>query len=160
MEVSADPLDALESCRTDYQNLQLEAAVEHCTTAILSLERGSDEMIEALRVRGLTQFDVGRLDLALADFNSVLEIDPRNTFALNQRANVFNELALMDHAIRDYSAALEVDPFFAEAYINRAIAYLRSGAPDLAQQDAETAFVLKPDDPRITTVRQWLDPDS
>ena len=111
-------------------------------------------------VRGLTQFDLGRLDLALADLTTALQLDPANPVVLHHRANVFNELALIEHAVRDYSAALAIDPFYAEAYINRAIAHKRAGALDLAQEDAATAHLLKPEDPRIATVRKWLEPGS
>lgn len=158
--VQADPAELLESCRANYQGLQLEVALQDCTLSLQSLDRRSEARIEALVIRGLTQFDLGRLDLALADLTSAHEIDVGNSRVLHLRANVFNELGLTDHAVRDYDTALAIDPFFAEAYINRAIAHLRGGAPDLAQQDADTAFLLKPDDPRIATVRKWLESGS
>ncbi len=158
--VIAEPSDILGSCRDNYQSLRLEAAIEDCTTAVGWLERRSDSMVEALITRGLTHFDLGRLDLAIADLTSAIDLDAQNTMARNSRGTVFDELGLTAYAIRDYSAALEIDPGFAEAYSNRAIAYLRSGASDLARRDAETAFRLKPDDPRIATVRKWLEPGS
>lgn len=156
----AEPQIGLTACRANYQDLKLKAALLACTDVVRSHGRPSVVLTEALVVRGLTHFDLGRLDLALADLTSALELDPRNEVVLHHRANVFNELGLAHHAVRDYGAALAIDPFYAEAYINRAIAYQRGGHLSRAREDADTAYLLKPDDPRIATVRNWLEPES
>ena len=156
----AESRASLEVCRESYHTLKLSEAIATCTEVVKTHDRNSAAWSEALVVRGLTQFDLGRLDLSLADLTTALEAEPRNEVVLNHRANVFNELGLLDHAVRDYSAALRIDPFFAEAYINRAIAHQRGGDVEMARQDAETAFLLKPGDPRIATVRNWLEPES
>jgi len=47
---------------------------------------------------------------AIQAYNSVLRIDPKDTFALHNRGVLYHDLGNYDKAIADYKAALDIDP--------------------------------------------------
>lgn len=52
----------------------------------------------------------GALEPSLADYNTVLQLEPRNVDALYYRGTVFEKLARLDEAITDFTAVLTLDP--------------------------------------------------
>ncbi|OQX72606.1 MAG: hypothetical protein B6D64_14945, partial [Bacteroidetes bacterium 4484_276] len=83
----------------------------------------------------------------LADYDRVIALDPKMSFAYYNRGNIKNRMRDFEGAIRDYTAALVLEPNFAEAFYNRALTliYLKntkdacldlSKAGELGIQDA------------------------
>jgi tetratricopeptide (TPR) repeat protein len=92
---SFERLDALVEDKPDepfYQGLRcwykglakadLEGALEDCTKAIERSENPSNE----LDSRGLIHMQMGNIDLAIADYNAALELDPRSAASYYQRS--------------------------------------------------------------------------
>lgn len=92
---SIERLDALVEDKPDepfYQGLrcwykglsktELEGALEDCTKAIERSENPSNE----LDSRGLVHMQMGNLDLAIADYNAALELEPRSAASYYQRS--------------------------------------------------------------------------
>lgn len=76
--------------------------------------------------------------LAMLDYDKVVEMQPENAFGYFNRANVKVRLKDYSGAIQDFSRAIEKEPGFAEAYFNRALTLIflhdtRSACRDLSQ---------------------------
>jgi tetratricopeptide (TPR) repeat protein len=52
----------------------------------------------------------GALEASLADYNAVLQLEPRNVDALYYRGTVYEKLGKLDEAIADFTAVLTLDP--------------------------------------------------
>ncbi len=83
----------------------------------------------------------------LADYNRVIALDPKMSFAYYNRGNIKNRMRDFEGAIQDYTTAMTLQPDFAEAFYNRALTliYLKntkdacldlSKAGELGVQDA------------------------
>jgi len=60
---------------------------------------------------------------AIEEFSKVLDRDPENIDALNNRGNSYSQLEKYDAAVRDFDLVIGLDPGFALAYHNRGIAF-------------------------------------
>lgn len=60
--------------------------------------------------RGQCLYELGDYKLAIADFNQVISLKPRNEDALLWRANSYAKLGQADKALNDYKALLVMDP--------------------------------------------------
>ncbi len=65
----------------------------------------------------------GMYELAKFYYNRVIERDPTNAIAYNNRGAAYDDLGEYQKAIKDYDRAIELDPNLAPAYYNRACAY-------------------------------------
>jgi tetratricopeptide (TPR) repeat protein len=83
----------------------------------------------------------------LADYDQVIALDPKMSFAYYNRGNIKNRMRDFEGAIQDYTTAMGLQPNFAEAFYNRALTliYLKntkdacldlSKAGELGVQDA------------------------
>lgn len=63
----------------------------------------------------------------MADFDKVIELDPRSAFAYYNKGNLLVEAGDLTSAISAYTKAIELKPDFGEAYYNRGYLYLRLG---------------------------------
>ncbi len=89
--------------------------------------------------------DLGELDAAIQQYNTILTFDPKNT-------NVFNNLGYIylyyydqyDEAIAYFTQAIEIDPNFINAICNRGVAFELSKQYSNARQDFETCTTLDP----------------
>jgi len=81
---------------------------------------------------------------ALADYTKVIELDPRNVGAYNNRGNRKRDKGDLDGAIADYTRALEVNPRYALAYNNRGLVRKQKGDFDGAITDYTKAVEIDP----------------
>lgn len=84
---------------------------------------------------------LGRLDEALADYNEVIERDPRYDEYYFDRAGVLRQLGRHAEAMADYDTAISLSPPFHEFYYNRAD--LRAETGDLAGALSDFGYVLE-----------------
>ena len=82
--------------------------------------------------RGNFYHSVGEFQLALADYETALELNPTFAGAFLNRGNAWAALGELDGAISDYRKALEIDPGLALAHAALGIAYMKSGILDQA----------------------------
>ncbi len=57
----------------------------------------------------------------LADYDRVIALDPKMSFANYNRGNIKNRIHDFEGAIQDYTTAMTLQPDFAEAFYNRAL---------------------------------------
>lgn len=75
------------------------------------------------------------LQESLADFDKVLQLNPRVVYAWFNKGNIYYEAGDYPSAIQAYSEAIRIDPEFGEAYFNRGLAYLNAGNKNQAFSD-------------------------
>ena len=73
-------------------------------------------------LRGNAWMEFGRLDLALADYDAALALNPMLAAALANRGTVWAQTGDFDRAIADYGTALRINPHDVGTRKNLAIA--------------------------------------
>lgn len=71
---------------------------------------GASSEVNFYNSRGYQSFEKGQYDLAIADYNRALAIDPNDTLVLANRANVYGAQGKLDEAMADFKKVLEIDP--------------------------------------------------
>ena len=84
----------------------------------------------------------GKLDLALAEFNSVLASNPGYNRAHLNRGMVFFRRGDLEQAKEEFKAELKLNPNEAKAYNNLSAVYLQQGLHQKAEEMAERAVEL------------------
>jgi tetratricopeptide (TPR) repeat protein len=137
------------------------AKAEH----VVPLEQAIDYYTEQLRAspssegyvdRGVAWSDRGEYDIAIADYNEAIRLDPRNGAAYNDRGNAWAAKGEFDRAIADYSEAIRLDPKDSLPYYNRGAARGAKRDYDRALADYAEAIRLDPKDARAYNGRAWL----
>ena len=117
-----------------------EKAIAYYTRAI----ELNSQSAEAYVNRGAAYESMGNLDLALQDFNTALDLEPKSE-AYNNRANVHFRNRDYERAVQDYSKALELERGNVGAFIYRGHAFKNMELYDHAIQDYSEALVLDPE---------------
>lgn len=86
-----------------------------------------------------TNFEINEI---ISDLNHVLELSPRNVYALFNKGNAYIIIQNYTEAITCYTEAIEVKPDFGEAYYNRGLMYLRMGNKEHGVADLSKAGEL------------------
>lgn len=112
------------------------------------IERGKREAREARSIahmnRGITYYDTERYDLAIADFNAALTLDPDYAPAFNRRAMAFRYKLDPDRALPDFDRAVALEPNNPSYALNRGNVYLDLGQYDRAIADYDRAILIDP----------------
>ncbi len=85
---------------------------------------------------------INRLNLALADFEQAIKINPKNADAYNGRASCNDDLGKKDLALADYTKAIELNPELATAYMGRMAIYCETGKKELSIIDEKKIKAL------------------
>ena len=72
---------------------------------------------------------------AIADFTRVIDLTPKDSTALNNRAVAYNKVGKRDLALADYTRAIELNPQSATFYFNRAFTWNLVNEPEKALAD-------------------------
>jgi tetratricopeptide (TPR) repeat protein len=111
---------------------------------------GKSEQFMALMARGQAYYDLGNLELALADFNAAAAYYPKTPPGLyEKRAAIFRQLGRLREAIADFGEGIAAasplaDPrFIANMYEQRGQCRMQLGEAHLARQDFERAVQMK-----------------
>jgi tetratricopeptide (TPR) repeat protein len=83
-------------------------------------------------------------DLAIADLDAAIKLNPKYVFALNARGLAYESKGQHDLAIADYDHAIELDAKQAVAFFNRGTAYRNKGRYDSAIADFNRALAINP----------------
>lgn len=92
--------------------------------------------------RGGMRGKEGNYGAAIDDYTKVLQLNPLNTRALNDRGDAYNMSGDFDRAIADFTKAIESDPSYPYAYINRGLSYFKTGNNDQALLDLNKGIEL------------------
>jgi tetratricopeptide (TPR) repeat protein len=94
--------------------------------------------------RGNARRLVGQPDLAMADQNSAIQIDPSLPGPWASRANILMDRGDYDRAIADLDQCIRINPAIATCYLNRGTVWYRKGEYDRAIADHTIAISLDP----------------
>lgn len=129
-----------------YQVLQkTELAVADLSRAI-ELE-GPDDLFAPhdYMLRAMSYEKLGKFDLAIQDWNTLLKRKPDDPFYLSIRADLYSKIGKYDQAIKDYSKSIALKPREAvAAYYGRALIYAFKGDSRKSIQDLRNAIQLDP----------------
>ena len=87
----------------------------------------------------------GEYDKALADYEKVIQLYPKEAGPLTSRGNLFLNIKEYDKAIADFTAALGLDPKSAYSYYQRGNAWRKKAEFAKALEDITSALKLEPD---------------
>lgn len=96
----------------------------------------------ALLNRGVAYAQKGKFELARADYDASIAIDPIYP-AYTSRGSLFAKTGQYERAIEDYRAALKLQPLSSLTLLNLAVVYKAMGRYDEALETAEHSYKLK-----------------
>jgi len=155
--------DFLEAIRLDPKHLmahatlgeayemrgQREKAIPCYTEAIRLFEQTPDELPKLLAAvlynnRGYARYQLGELDLAIADYTKAVEIDRDYDMPYLNRGNAYGDKKMFDEAVADYTEAIRCVPDNSGGYFCRGHALFMSGKYDEAIEDYTKVIQLDP----------------
>ena len=92
--------------------------------------------------RAHTYMRTGDFDLAIADYDVAINIDPSDAFPFRARAAAHVRKQEWSKAVADFSKVISLEPKDATAYYNRGIAHRKNGDEAAAKADQEKAHEL------------------
>lgn len=99
-----------------------------------------------LNNRGIAYQNLGRHELALKDYQRVIDLDPAHPQSYGNRGNVFDTLGNFDKAVADYTKGIELKNDYTDAYYNRGWVLLKQQNYLAASDDFKKLLELQPDD--------------
>ncbi len=105
-----------------------------------------DPRLEGYLARAQTRQTLGQWKGALDDYNSIIELSPRNAVFYNNRGNIKDLLGRTIEAIHDFDRALAIDSSYDNAYYNRAIARFRIQDFEGSRNDFSKVLQSQPSD--------------
>jgi lipoprotein NlpI len=103
--------------------------------------------------RGLHRLHQADFDRAIADFDAVIGLEPRNALAHRYRGSAWGGKGDQDRALADFELALRIEPGNPAIFTDRGIYWRRNGALDLALVDFDQAVRLGFSDARAYNER-------
>jgi tetratricopeptide (TPR) repeat protein len=95
--------------------------------------------------RGILYMNEQQFDLALADYNKAIELNPKYFHAYNNRGVFYRNDKRNNEAIEDFNMAIQLKPDNAEIYYNRGLVFMDENKNIEALTDFNKAIELKPD---------------
>ena len=99
--------------------------------------------------RGKAYLKKGDYDRAIADFNTLIQIDANRADTYHHRGAAYGQKGDLNRAIADFDKAIELDPRLKGAHYNRGLAYELKGDQARARADFDKEEQLSPDDKSI-----------
>jgi hypothetical protein len=93
---------------------------------------------------GVTEYETGNYDGALAYFDRAAEQDPNQKEIYRYRADARFRLGQYERSVSDYNVAISLDPQDAKLYNARGMAYARQSLYYSAVQDYKKALAIDP----------------
>ena len=123
-------------------SLLQEYAKEQRSEAVDRNPQSADEYYD----RAFEYHQKQEYDLALADYNQVIELDPSNEKALINRGLIYQSQGKDEDAIADYNKAIQINPNNFATYRNRGVLYFEQSQYELAKADWDKAIAINPKD--------------
>ena len=133
----------LDDCKDD----EIIAAERQslCSELIGNTQLPAAVRAEALVNRGIVLLDDGHLNLAMADFEAAIVLNPGDPVAHAYRGEVFKARGQLTDALVAYDTAIELDRNSADLFANRGDIHRLLGARDKAHADFEAALKIERD---------------
>ena len=109
----------------------------------------------ALAIRARSYNRKGNLELAISDATNAIELSPSLELAYETRGLALARMKQYQRALPDFSRSVELDPN-AQHYLNRAAAYMCTGANAGAEADLQKAASLGTQAATLNDLRQRL----
>ena len=129
--------------------------IRGCTAVINSKAATSVGLAIAYNNRADAYISEGKYDLALADYDRAVVLNPRFAKAYNNRGVAYAKTGELDRALQNFAAAIELDGHYANPYVNRADVYLRQLEFQKASSDYDAALKIKSDLSKAWSGRCW-----
>jgi tetratricopeptide (TPR) repeat protein len=100
--------------------------------------------VHALVTRAELHRKMEHYDLAMADCEEAIRLDPANAEAFDLRGNVLASDKKFERALDDFDRSIRLDPKFARAFSDRAVTFGLMHEPRLAVRDYTEAVRLDP----------------
>lgn len=92
--------------------------------------------------QGISLFNAGDWDGAIAALTQSLQLDGRNAKTYNNRSAAYQRKLLFDAALSDCNQAISLDSRYANAYVNRGNCYDKTGRSEAALADYGQAIAI------------------
>lgn len=99
---------------------------------------------DAFNFRGLLLYQQGLHSMAIDDFTRAMTINPAQSAALVNRANVYRKTGQYDLALSDVNNAIKMNPNDYRIYVNRGNIYAKMKEYDQALEDFKKVIKLQP----------------
>ncbi|MEE3349650.1 MAG: tetratricopeptide repeat protein [Candidatus Gastranaerophilaceae bacterium] len=115
-----------------YDRGRFEYWAERYKDAVISFTKGIElkPTENKYLFRGNCYMALEEFDLALADFNSSIEIDPEFARAYYRRGILYKKMELLENAARDFKKAIELDPKCDDAMTELGFIHIQMGKKD------------------------------
>lgn len=118
---------------------QYQDAIKLFDSCLATGQLGEDNTRRTYRNKGITYNRMGEFDLAIAQYNLVLDGYLNDTDLVN-RGNAYSNKGSYSAALQDFNQALSLAPTNPEIFYNRAVLFERMGNEADARRDYEQAF--------------------
>jgi tetratricopeptide (TPR) repeat protein len=95
---------------------------------------------------GMDYLDRGELDQAIAEFQTAIQLDPKDAKAHYNLGLAYQQQDKLDEAAAAYQEAIGLDPDLANAHNNLGHIYYTQGRPEQAIAEYQEAIRINPDD--------------
>ncbi len=117
-----------------------------CTSAIKGGSLSQSDLAATYSNRGIILANNGKIEEAIQDQTTAVQLDPLSARAHNNRANAYYRAKRHQEALGEYDQAIQLSGGkLAPAYYNRAQTYNALGQKDAAKQDLQQAATLAPE---------------
>jgi tetratricopeptide (TPR) repeat protein len=132
-------------CAATDDAVSSEQRIAACTALIGKLKDQPQALAAALINRGATYWYIDKTDLALADLDRAVALDPTNARPFRERANAYRDNGRLDKALADANEAIRLDANEPKSFAGRCAIFDLNGQYDRAIADCSEALRLKPD---------------
>ncbi len=125
-----------------------DLTIQYCTTAILSGELSTDNLVPVLTKRGFSYYRKRNFDRAISDFSAVIRLDPNiaRIYIARGMAYDYSEQNY-DETIDNFNSAIRLKPNNARYYNYRCWAFVVKGDAQSGLSDCNKSLELQPDNP-------------
>jgi len=145
---SAGAQTTANPCQKVYLLFQdsVDAEIAACTRWINSGGQSAATLATAYTNRGWAYFQKGQDDLAIADYDQAIRLDPNDAEKFFDRAFAYEDTRQYEFAIADFDEVIRLSPKYQAAWLERCHSKAILGRAVLALQDCNQALVLRPGD--------------
>jgi tetratricopeptide (TPR) repeat protein len=143
---SAQPSPAWTRCAGG-KGVSSNGQIGGCTSVIQSGRQSPQNLVKAFSNRGNAFFGKGDYRRAIQDYSQVINLDPNNATAFDNRCWTRAALGLLADALQDCEQSLQLRPNEQSTLSTRGFVHLKSGALDAAIADYNAALATNPQNP-------------